>query len=217
METSLLLHTYEWENDQVSYYAPDLNFVEEKYRSKNLQEAMEPFPYWVKVWPAALGLCNFIIEHPHFIYQKQILELAGGLGLPSLVATRYAKQVCFSDYSPEAVEVVKRSVSFNGFKNIDCKVLDWHHLSLVPYTEVLLLSDVNYEPSEFDTIIKVIESFLQKGTIIILSTPQRLMAIPFIEKIIPWCQNRKEISVLYKEQNVAISVFILAVMPLDEF
>ncbi len=211
MKSPLLLHNYEWECGKVSYYAPDLNFVEKTY-SKNLQRGLQPFPYWAKVWPSALGLCRFLIEHPYYICQKNILELAGGLGLPSLVSAQYARQVCFSDYIPEAVEVMERSVAHNSFKNIDCKVLDWNHLPPIPETEIVLLSDINYEPLEFENLITVIESFVQKGIIVILSTPHRLMARPFIETIIPWRQHQQEISIVYNNHRLSISIFVLVML-----
>ena len=46
--------------------------------------------------------------------------------------------------------------------------------------EVMILSDVNYDPTQFETLTKLIEKFIHQGCTIILSTPQRIMASPFV-------------------------------------
>jgi len=45
---------------------------------------------------------------------------------------------------------------------------------------VLILSDVNYDPTQFDALISLIEKFILQGSTVILSTPQRIMASSFV-------------------------------------
>jgi predicted nicotinamide N-methyase len=45
---------------------------------------------------------------------------------------------------------------------------------------VIILSDVNYDPTQFETLTKLIEKFIHQGSTVILSTPQRIMASPFV-------------------------------------
>ena len=73
--------------------------------------------------------------------------LAAGLGLPSLLAARYAYEVHASDHIPEAVELMKRSADLNGILNMKCSLLDWNCLPENIRTDILLLSDINYDPS----------------------------------------------------------------------
>jgi predicted nicotinamide N-methyase len=208
MNTQLQLNVYQEHKKKLSYYVPDLSLVQVSFNK--CVHTNKPVPYWAKVWPAAFGLCSFLVQQPYYIYGKNVLELAGGLGLPSLVAAEYAKHICFSDYNPEAVDIVKKSVDLNGFTNIDCEVLDWRHLPSTLKPDVLLLSDVNYDPSDFDVLYDVIKSFLKNGSIVILSTPQRLMAKPFIGALNSWCRKQEEVSVVYGQQEIKISVFVLA-------
>jgi predicted nicotinamide N-methyase len=58
--------------------------------------------------------------------------------------------------------------------------MDWNNLPENIDPEVVILSDVNYDPTQFETLIKLIEKFIHKGCAIILSTPQRIMASPFV-------------------------------------
>jgi methyltransferase-like protein 23 len=169
-----------------------------------------PFPYWAKVWPSALALGAFIQQHNHYIDGKEVLELAGGLGFPALLAASYAQTVCCSDYLPEILEVVDQSITINGITNIYSRLLNWHQLPSDLTADVLLLSDINYDPGEFDVLYGVLTHFLKKNTIIILSTPQRLMAKPFIERLLPWCVQQEEIAVPYKGDVAMINVYVLS-------
>ncbi len=82
-----------------------------------------------------------------------------------------------------------RSARHLQLANVTGKVLNWNQLPHDITADVLILSDINYGPNQFDRLNKVLQWFLQKGTTILISTPQRLMAKPFIEKLLPWCSQ----------------------------
>lgn len=165
-----------------------------------------PFPYWAQIWPAATALSTFLDNHDDYVFDKQVLELAAGLGLPSLVAAGLgAKQVCVSDQSEEAVQVLQQVINLNRFNNMESLQLDWHHLPDDLHPDVLLLSDINYDPVEFETLFNVLTHFLQKGTLIILSTPQRLIAKSFIKQFMPWCIQQENVQV----ETTGVSIYVL--------
>jgi methyltransferase-like protein 23 len=96
-------------------------------------------------------------------------------------------------------------INHNRFNNIESRRLHWHQLPGNLHPDVLLLSDINYDPAEFDTLFHVLTRFLQKGTVIILSTPQRLMAIPFISRLMPWCVQHENQQV----DAIGVSIYVL--------
>lgn len=132
-----------------------------------------------------------------------MLELAAGLGLPSLVAARYAKQVICSDYLPEPLSFVQMSATENGIRNIETRIINWHHIPADLLTDIVLLSDVNYDPASFDALDQLLSFFLEQDSLIILSTPQRIMAKPFIEKWMPFITIQEEFIL---EDEVRVSV-----------
>ena len=154
-------------------------------------------------------MAEFLVRHPEYVQHKTVLELAAGLGLPSLVAAQWASEVQCSDYLPEAVAVIRQSVVRNSLTNLKPLVLDWNHLSPDLSADVLLVSDINYDPSQFAVLRAVLLDFLKKGTTILLSTPQRLMAKPFVEQLLPLAENREEITVMHHGEKVSISLFVL--------
>lgn len=159
------------------------------------------FPFWGKCWPAAEALATFLVKHPYYLQDTKVLELAGGLGLPSLVAAQFAKEVCCSDFLPDPLHYVKASADVNGIHHLSTRIINWQQLPEDATADVLLLSDINYNPSDFDTLNKMIQHFLDKKTLILLSTPQRIMGKAFIERWAPYQLD-------HQIMNADISVFI---------
>lgn len=201
----LELRQFEWNGHQQSLYVPNQDQVRHLHR----QNATAPFPYWARLWPAAIAMGRWLVDNKSLLQNKKVLELAAGLALPSLIAARYADEVCCTDYLPDPLEVVARSITHNQLTSIQCQLLNWHHLPADIRTDILLLSDVNYHPSEFDALMNVIRHFLDNGTRIVLTTPQRLAAKPFIEKLLPFCTTQKEMAIDHEGSSTIISLLQL--------
>ena len=167
---------------------PQAAYVQQTFRTTPMDENRS-FPYWARLWPAAVALADFIVEQPGLVQDKKLLELAAGLGLPSLQASWFASQVICSDKEIDAVNVIQQSVAANGFKNIKVQQIDWNHIPDDMQPDLVLLSDINYEASMFTDLYSMLMKFRQRQVAILLSTPHRLMAKPFIEKLLPYCRQ----------------------------
>jgi predicted nicotinamide N-methyase len=139
-----------------------------------------PFPYWAKVWPSAIALHNVLKKHPSLIKDKTVLVLGAGVGLPALMIADITKSIIISDYDSEAVELLRKNITHLQLQNVRAMQLDWNTIPENITAEVIILSDVNYDPTQFETLTKLIEKFIHQGCTIILSTPQRIMASPFV-------------------------------------
>lgn len=209
MQYDLELQSIQIGDTSTKLFVPREDSVKRMYREQKEADSSTPFPFWAKVWPSALALSAFIQQHSYFLKDKDVLELAAGLGLPSLLAAPYAHSVCCSDYLPQALEVIDRSIAANNASNTITRLLDWHHLPDDLTADVLLLSDINYDPQEFEVLYTVLTNFLEKGAVILLSTPQRLMAKPFIERLLTWCVQQEEMPVPYQGETTLITVMVL--------
>lgn len=209
MAASLELQHFIRPGYSIDLFVPHAQEVQQTYLRQK-QAGEEPhFPYWAKIWPASIAMSDFIQQHPETVQHKTVLELAAGLGMPGLLAARYAKTVCCSDYLQAAVDAMAASAAQTGLSNITCSLLNWHQLPDNIETEVLLMSDVNYDTAEFDQLYKVLMRFLKRGTSILLATPQRLMAKPFIESLLPFCISQSEMMVDHQNQQTAVSILQL--------
>jgi predicted nicotinamide N-methyase len=209
MGFELELREFVFGDKVVKLNVPKEEYVKSNYSIVKDSTSTTPFPYWAKVWPAAVGLGSFIQKYPSYVINKEILELAAGLGLPSIVAASYAQSVCVSDYQSEALIAIDKSILINRLNNVFTRLLDWNQLPAGISCDVLLLSDINYYPADFLILEKVLKSFLKKGITIILSTPQRLMAKPFIAPLLPYCIQSSEIEVYLNEATTMVSIFVL--------
>jgi len=161
-------------------YIPTYEAVKAIYADLLESDPATPFPYWAKVWPSSIALLYVLKAHPHLIQNKHVLEIGAGIGLPSLMIASITKSIQISDYDLEAVELLRKNIEHLELENAEALQLDWNALHEAIYPEVVILSDVNYDPTQFETLTKLIEKFLHQGCTIILSTPQRIMASPFV-------------------------------------
>jgi len=154
-------------------------------------------------------LSDFIANNPTLIRNKQVLELAAGLGLPSLVAAGLAKNVITSDYLNDPLVFVNMSATENGISNIETSIINWHHIPSDLSADIVLLSDINYDPASFEALDRLIAHLLERGTMILLSTPQRIIAKTFIEKWLPFQIVQKEFIITEEKEEVRVTVFVL--------
>lgn len=209
MSVSLQIQQIERPGFSIELYVPNAKDVQDEYfRQKEVQADM-PFPHWTRLWPSALAMADFIVQHPELVQNKDVLELAAGLGLPGLLAARYAQSVCCSDYLDASVVTMLKSAQHLQLTNASCQLLDWNHLPDDLHADVLLMSDINYDPGQFEQLYEVLQRFLGRGTVILLSTPQRLMAKPFIERLLPFCKQQSEIQVEHQQQITPITLLLL--------
>jgi predicted nicotinamide N-methyase len=161
-------------------YIPVYEEVKHIYASLLKLDPTTPFPYWAKLWPSALALLSILQKHPSLIRDKTVLELGAGIGLPSLMMADIAKSIQISDYDKEAVALLQKNIEYLQLQNAEAIKLDWNALPETIHPEVVILSDVNYDPTQFETLINLIKKFIHQGCTIILSTPQRIMASSFV-------------------------------------
>jgi predicted nicotinamide N-methyase len=161
-------------------YVPVYDAVKAIYTDLLAMDPASPFPYWAKVWPSAIALVKVLQKHPSLIRDKTVLELGAGIGLPSLLMANEAKTIQVSDYDSEAVELFRKNIAHLQLHNVQALQMDWNDLPENIDPEVIILSDVNYDPTQFESLTKLIQKFIHQGCTIILSTPQRIIANPFV-------------------------------------
>lgn len=204
MSFPLLLKEYLIEDQPISLFEPAKEAITNSYRSGEID-----FPYWSQVWPAAIGMAQFLSRYAGYIANKKVLELGAGLGLPAIVASYHAAAVITSDYVPEAVAAMQQTVVYHQLQNVAVRLLDWTALPDNLTADVLLLSDVSYDAQLFALQEKLIRQFLQTGTTVIISTPQRLSAREALIPLLSFCKQQEEMLIIQQQQEVTISIFVL--------
>ena len=191
-------------------YIPLYEGVQEVYTSLLNLDPNTPFPFWAKLWPSSIALLDVLKAHPHLIQNKHVLEVGAGIGLPSLMMAGVAKSILISDYDKEAVALFHKNIEHLKLQNAVALQLDWNHIPENLNPEVVILSDVNYDPTQFDVLVSLIDKFMSQGSTIILSTPQRIMASPFVQNLESYIQARYEAMVDENDIPKEISILVLS-------
>jgi predicted nicotinamide N-methyase len=182
---------YQIDETKIELAIPDDDALKDAWNKQHTNN----FPYWGKSWPAAEALAMFISANRQLFTHQRVLEIGAGLGLPSLIAARFAKSITSSDYLPMPLEYISISAKKNSISQLNTSVLNWHDLpEYLPY-DMILLSDINYDPAELDHLYQLIIKLTRKNIKIVLSTPQRLIAVNFIQRLTHMITQQQQYSI----------------------
>lgn len=169
---------------------PDPADVKSDYEEKLKAFEKPVFPFWTRIWPAALAMSAYLMEESNWIANKHVLELGAGIGLPSFTAARFAKSVVISDADGDAVELLKKNIATMNLSHASAVQTNWNNHP-VPFTGIntLLLSDICYDPEQYDQLVRLILTYKDQGTDILISAPQRISTASFHTLLGSWIKQ----------------------------
>ncbi len=196
-------------NTELTLYVPDPARIQSTYQKLAAENTATIFPYWAKVWASAHAMTRFLQEEPSFVQNKRVLEIGAGIGIPSFSIASLTKKITISDHVPDAVALLQKNIDYLALNNAQAACIDWNTISENITVDTILLSDTNYEPSAHNHLILLIDKFINKGSSIILATPNRLASNPFIERISKYINSTKMYSIPENGTNKEIIVMVL--------
>jgi predicted nicotinamide N-methyase len=191
---------------EISLWIPDTEAVKTQYENLKKQELHIDFPFWAKVWSSSKTMVAFLQEEPKWIENKKVLEIGAGIGFPSFIIAQKANSVIISDYNSDAVYLAQKNINHLNKTNITATVLDWNHIPSNLFADTILLSDINYNPNDFNSLVDSITRFINMGSTIILSTPNRITTNPFIDRLGEFVHKTKKYPIDTSETEIAIFI-----------
>lgn len=144
----------------------------------------EDWPVYGQVWPAALLLCETLAKQwPLWPTPPgRVLEIGCGLGLPSLLAAKLGAKVLASDRHSDVEEFMKAQRRSNSLSQSELAYerFDFHKADEIPESiqnwdpDLILASDILYEPAHYPAIIQTLISLMKPGRRLILADPGRV-------------------------------------------
>jgi predicted nicotinamide N-methyase len=125
----------------------------------------EFLPYWAELWPAALALAEALPS----VAGRRVVELGCGLGLPSLVAAAKGATVTATDWSTDAIELLRENAARNGLV-VHAEVRDWRE----PWDErfdLLLAADVLYERRNVEPVLDRLRALAPEALVALAGRP----------------------------------------------
>lgn len=168
----------------VSFSLP-LDFTEK-------QLSVRIFPYHndvaLRVWEAGATLAEYVLQNPHVVTHRRVVELGAGVGLTGLVmAACPAAHVYCTDFTEMCLGNLQHNI--NGALRISCGYLEWeafgnfqedarleHTAEMIARADLLVAADVVYDVSAIPALVQTFKRFflgsLQKE-ILLASTMRR--------------------------------------------
>jgi len=175
--------------DGLMLYVPIPEKVKANYEQRLKLDTSTAFPFWAKIWPSSKAMTQFLAIEPQWVKGKKVLEVGAGVGLPSFAIAHLAREVIVTDHAAEAVALINNNITHLCINNMKSMCLDWNDFPDTISADTILLSDVNYAPGAFGPLLTLIEKLMRKGAVIIIATPERIMAAPFVEALQPFIQR----------------------------
>jgi predicted nicotinamide N-methyase len=156
--------------------------IEEFLDGKDPFADVSEFPFWVKLWEAAMVLSYALATLPNPKGQT-LLEIGAGLGAPGITAAACGFDVTLSDYEDIIMDFQKVSVAASGLSNVHCAHLDWlNPPELAPF-DVVTAAEVLFREEFFDPLLDVFRRYLKPGGTIYLAHDARRKCLPlFMER-----------------------------------
>jgi len=128
-------------------------------------------PYWAFAWAGGQALARFVLDHPRWVADLDVLDFGGGSGIEGLAAVRAgARRVLASDVDPLAVAAMDLNAALNGLE------LETTGADLVDEdvdAQVILAGDVTYEADLARRVRGWLERQAARGRTVLIADPDR--------------------------------------------
>jgi predicted nicotinamide N-methyase len=145
----------------------------------------ERLPYWADLWPSSQILAREVREMR--LAGERVLELGCGLGFVAIGAALAGAEVTATDYYDDAILFATLNVAEATGKTIAARMVDWSAMPAdLGRFDVVLTSDVLYEPRYAELVASAIAATLRRGGEAIVADPGRIACPSFLQE----CQSR---------------------------
>jgi predicted nicotinamide N-methyase len=119
-------------------------------------------PYWMHLWPGAMALARIVARAPDVRPGAIVLELGGGLALPSIAAAVRGAIVVTTDWERPPLRLAVRSARRNG-RRIHSVQMDFRAPALRGQCDVLLGAEVGYDERQVPALVDAGARLLRRG------------------------------------------------------
>jgi predicted nicotinamide N-methyase len=141
----------------------------------------ERLPYWADLWPSAQVLAREV--RTMRLAGQRVLELGCGLGLVAIGAAMAGADVTATDYYDDAILFAALNVGEATGKTITARMVDWTAMPAdLGRFDVVVTSDVLYEPRYASLVAGAITATLVRGGEAIIADPGRIACEDFLNE-----------------------------------
>ena len=131
-----------------------------------------PPPLWAFAWAGGQAVARYVLDHPHVVAGKRVLDFASGSGLCAIAAAVGGAQSALAvDVDGFALEAVAINAQINGA----AVEVTGHDLldADPPDTDLILAGDVCYEQPLAGRVLAWLQVAHQRGSDVLIGDPGR--------------------------------------------
>lgn len=139
-----------------------------------LEEQNVDPPYWAFCWPGGQAIARYVLDNPHVVRGKRVIDFAAGSGVSSMAAARAgAASVTANDVDALSLVAARLNAAANGL-SIDTNMDDWlAGRGSEPAADVVIAGDVCYEREMSARALAWLRSHADLGRLVLLGDPGR--------------------------------------------
>ncbi|MFF5293133.1 class I SAM-dependent methyltransferase [Paractinoplanes globisporus] len=131
----------------------------------------QPPPFWAFAWAGGQALARHILDHPHLVDGRSVLDLATGSGLVAIAAARAgAHPVTANDIDPYSLAAAEANAIAN---NVALETLEADVLDTNPAASVILAGDVFYSREMAARVLPFLRRAAARGCLVLVGDPGR--------------------------------------------
>ena len=149
----------------------------------------EFLPYWAELWPSGIVLARHVERL--VAAGERVLELGCGLGLPSVTAALGGARVLATDWSSDALELLRRNAGANRAV-LETSLVRWDDADLIAASgpwDWVLAADLAYERRNVPLLASLLPRLVDRGSIL-LADPGRPAAAELLAALELWTRER---------------------------
>jgi predicted nicotinamide N-methyase len=134
-------------------------------------------PFWATAWTGGQALARYILDNPHLVAGRRVLDLASGSGLVAIAAAMAgAAEVTANDIDGYAIAAIEANANANG-ERITCDARDLTGGDGGD-AEVILAGDCLYSTEIAERVLPFLSGAAARGVTVLLGEPGRGYAPP---------------------------------------
>ena len=150
--------------------------LEEYLGGKDPFANVSEFPFWIRLWDAAIILAYVLHSLPD-ARGKKLLELGAGLGAPGLAAAAAGFKVTISDYEEIILNFQQVSAAASGLEGVECILLDWLKPPDIGKFDVLAGAEILFREEFFAPLLSICKQYLAENGRIYLAHDARRQSL----------------------------------------
>lgn len=153
--------------------------LESVLKGKDPFENVSEFPFWIKLWEAAMILADVVTTLP-LAPGFRILELGAGLGAPGLAAAAKGFEVTLSDYEQLILDFERLSAAANNLK-VEIRFIDWNKPPALAPFDAIIGAEILFREELLDPLLQLFLKLLKpEGSIYLAHDHRRQTLYKFL-------------------------------------